>query len=115
MGGLNSLPSRVGTKILLSVTVGEYSILAGHRGICCALMQSLGIGGDDKVDQFLQLRQGPDGIDGTADDFQFGTAVAGTPQQVLRRGSLPPEVQTALGLNQQQFQQIQSLKLKPRI
>ena len=69
-----------------------------------ALVQSLGIGGDDKVDRFLQLRQGPDGIDGTADDFQFGTAVAGTPQPgASRRESLPPEVQTALGLNQQQF------------
>jgi hypothetical protein len=56
--------------------------------------------GDDSVDRFLQLRQGPDGIDGTADDFQF-PATAGT--------SVPPEVQAALGLNPQQFQQIQAL------
>ena len=56
--------------------------------------------GDDSVDRFLQLRRGPDGIDGTPDDFQF-TATAGT--------SVPPEVQAALGLNPQQFQQIQPL------
>ncbi|PYJ04927.1 MAG: hypothetical protein DME39_07870 [Verrucomicrobia bacterium] len=56
--------------------------------------------GDDAVDRFLQLRRGPDGIDGTADDFQFNTT-AGT--------SVPPDVQAALGLNSQQFQQIQAL------
>jgi hypothetical protein len=38
------------------------------RDMLRALVQSLGIGGDDRVDQFLQLRQGPDGIDGTPDD-----------------------------------------------
>jgi len=82
------------------------------RDMLRALVQSLGIGGDDKVDRFLQLRQGPDGTDGTADDFQFGTAAGGTPQGAATAGSLPPEVQTALGFNQQQFQQIQSLNLK---
>ena len=56
--------------------------------------------GEDSVDRFLQLRQGADGIDGTEDDFQF-TATNGT--------SVPPEVQAALGLNPQQFQQIQPL------
>ncbi|MGH7982131.1 MAG: hypothetical protein ACREFF_03170 [Candidatus Udaeobacter sp.] len=56
--------------------------------------------GDDGVDRFLQLRRGPDGIDGTDDDFQF-VATAGT--------SVPPEAQAALGLNPQQFQQIQAL------
>jgi len=56
--------------------------------------------GEDSVDRFLQLRQGPDGIDGTADDFQF-TATNGS--------SVPPEIQAALGLNPQQFQQIHSL------
>jgi hypothetical protein len=60
------------------------------------VLRALGIG-DDFVDRFLQLRQGPDGIDGTEDDFQFNTT--GT--------TVPPEVQGALGLNQQQFQQIQ--------
>ena len=55
---------------------------------------------DDAVDRFLQLRRGPDGIDGTDDDFQF-VATGGT--------SVPPEVQAALGLNPQQFQQIQAL------
>jgi hypothetical protein len=38
------------------------------RDMLRALVQSLGVGGDDRVDQFLQLRQGPDGIDGTVDD-----------------------------------------------
>lgn len=38
------------------------------RDMLRAFVQSLGIGGDDRVDQFLQLRQGPDGIDGTIDD-----------------------------------------------
>ena len=56
--------------------------------------------GDDGVDRFLQLRQGPDGIDGTADDFQFVTTGG---------SSVPPEAQAALGLNPQQFQQIQAL------
>jgi hypothetical protein len=56
--------------------------------------------GEDSVDRFLQLRQGPDGIDGTADDFQF-TATNGT--------SPPQDVLSALGLNQQQSQQIQAL------
>jgi hypothetical protein len=55
------------------------------RDMLRALVQSLGIGGDDRVDQFLQLRQGSDGIDGTADDFQFSSAVGETTQ----RGVLP--------------------------
>jgi type II secretory pathway component PulK len=57
--------------------------------------------GDDVVDRFLQLRRGSDGIDGTADDFQFTKSVT--------TGSVPPEVQTALGLTGEQFQQIASL------
>ena len=80
------------------------------RELLRALVESLGIGGDDRVDQFLQLRQGADGIDGTADDFQFSSAVGVTPRGITA-GSLPPEVQTALGLNQQQLQQIQSLNV----
>src|SRR4029077_2790814 len=63
------------------------------------VLRALGIG-DDFVDRFLQLRQGPDGIDGTADDFQFTTTAA---------TQVPPEVQAALGLNPQQFQQIQAM------
>lgn len=81
------------------------------RELLRALVESLGIGGDDRVDQFLQLRQGPDGIDGTTDDFQFSSTVGGTTQRGITAGSLPPEVQTALGLNQQQLQQIQSLNV----
>jgi hypothetical protein len=50
--------------------------------------------GDDVVDRFLQLRRGSDGIDGTADDPQF-TSLA--------------DIQVALGLNPQQFQQIAGL------
>jgi hypothetical protein len=81
------------------------------RELLRALVESLGIGGDDRVDQFLQLRQGPDGIDGTTDDFQFSSIVGGATQRGITAGSLPPEVQTALGLNQQQLQQIQSLNV----
>jgi Type II secretion system (T2SS), protein K len=49
---------------------------------------------DDLVDRFLQLRQGPDGIDGTADDFPFNNLT---------------DVQTALGFTAEQFQQIAAL------
>jgi general secretion pathway protein K len=45
------------------------------------------------VDRFLQLRQGPDGIDGTEGDMHFKS---------------PQEVQVALGLNQEQFNQLQT-------
>jgi type II secretory pathway component PulK len=55
---------------------------------------------DDGIDRFLQLRRGQDGIDGTDDDFQFVTT-GGT--------TVPPEAVAALGLNSQQFQQIQAL------
>src|SRR5438874_2890608 len=55
--------------------------------------------GDDAVNRFLQLRAGPDGIDGTVDDYPF-TATGGA--------SVPPDVQAALGLNPQQFQQLQA-------
>jgi len=46
------------------------------------------------VDQFLQIRRGPDGIDGTQDDAQFKTL---------------DEVRSALGFSQEQFQQLASL------
>jgi hypothetical protein len=46
------------------------------RDMLRALVQSLGTGGDDRVDQFLQLRRGPDGIDGTADDGQLDIPTA---------------------------------------
>src|SRR6266581_6178723 len=49
---------------------------------------------DDLVDRFLQLRQGRDGIDGTADDFLFNNLT---------------NVQTALGFTAEQFQQIAAL------
>lgn len=43
----------------------------------------------DIVDRFLQLRQGPDGIDGTADDMQFN----GVPDALNRLGVIGPEAQ----------------------
>jgi Type II secretion system (T2SS), protein K len=50
--------------------------------------------GDDVVDRFLELRRGPDGIDGTADDTQFSSLA---------------DIQSVLGLTTEQFQQISSL------
>jgi hypothetical protein len=52
----------------LSNCGGVLDLAWASRDMLRALVQSLGIGGDDRVDQFLQLRQGPDGIDGTPDD-----------------------------------------------
>src|SRR5437868_12136923 len=49
---------------------------------------------DTIVDQFLKVRRGPDGIDGTNDDAQFKSL---------------EEVRSALGLNPEQFQQLASL------
>ena len=49
---------------------------------------------DDFVDRFLQLRRGPDGIDGTVDDAQFRNLA---------------DIQYALGLSQEQFQQLAAL------
>jgi hypothetical protein len=46
------------------------------RDMLRALVQALGTGGDDRVDQFLQLRQGADGVDGTADDGQLDMQIA---------------------------------------
>jgi hypothetical protein len=57
-------------------------------------LRALGIG-DDYVNRFLQLRAGPDGVDGTADDTQFNDA-----QDALTRG---------LGLNREQISQLQNL------
>ncbi|HEY4284953.1 MAG TPA: hypothetical protein VGM62_17960 [Chthoniobacterales bacterium] len=46
------------------------------------------------VDAFLQIRRGPDGVDGTPDDAQFKSL---------------EEVRSALGLTQEQFKQIATL------
>jgi hypothetical protein len=59
--------------------------------------------GDDRVDAFLQLRRGPDGIDGTSDDFPFNAGAAGSPVSVSGGQAVPPEVQAALGLTAQQM------------
>jgi general secretion pathway protein K len=48
----------------------------------------------EMVDRFLQLRQGPDGIDGTEDDTQFQTI---------------EEVRAVLGLTEEQFKQLNGL------
>jgi hypothetical protein len=66
-------------------------------------LRALGIG-DDRVDQFLQLRRGADGIDGTADDLQFGMATSGVAPSGGGCGQLPVEVQNVLGLNLRQPQ-----------
>jgi hypothetical protein len=58
------------------------------------VLRALGIG-DNLVDRFLQLRRGPDGIDGTADDAQFNDL-----NDALTRG---------IGLNPQQIQQTPAL------
>jgi hypothetical protein len=58
------------------------------------VLRALGIG-DDYVDRFLQLRAGPDGVDGTADDTQFISV-----QDALTRG---------LGLNRNQISNLQNL------
>jgi len=49
---------------------------------------------DDLVDRFLQLRRGPDGIDGTADDYPFNNLA---------------DIQSALGFSVEQFQQLAAL------
>jgi hypothetical protein len=60
------------------------------RDMLRAFVQSLGIGGDDRVDQFLQLRQGPDGIDGTIDDGRLDPP---TPFATLGfPGGNPPQI-----------------------
>lgn len=86
--------------------LGQYRIdLAwASRDVLRALSAILPGMSDDRVDRFLQLRRGPDGIDGTADDYQFGGTVQGTASSALAGGSLPPEVLTTL-LNQPQSQQ----------
>jgi hypothetical protein len=80
---------------LTSGLFGQYKIdLAwASRDVLRALSAILPGMSDDKVDRFLQLRRGPDGIDGTADDYQFGVTAqtGGSP--------LPPEVLATLGLN----------------
>jgi hypothetical protein len=49
---------------------------------------------DDFIDRFLQMRRGPDGIDGTADDTPFNNLT---------------DIQAVLGFTAQQFQQIAGL------
>lgn len=87
--------------------LGQYRIdLAwASRDVLRALSAILPGMTDDRVDRFLQLRRGSDGIDGTADDYQFGATAQGPASSALVVGSLPPEVLTTLGLNQQQSQQ----------
>ena len=78
-------------------TCGAIDLASASRDVLRALPGM----GDDAVDRFLQLRQGPDGIDGTEDDFQFPVTSGGT--------QVPPELWAALGLRPQQYAQIQQL------
>jgi hypothetical protein len=50
--------------------------------------------GETRIERFVKYRQGPDGIDGTADDVEFATE---------------GELQAALGLTAQQYQTIGGL------
>src|SRR6266508_300002 len=87
--------------------LGQYRIdLAwASRDLLRALSAILPGMSDDRVDRFLQWRRGSDGIDGNADDYQCGGTAQGPASSALAGGSLPPEVLTTLGLNQQQSQQ----------
>jgi hypothetical protein len=90
----------------LSNCGGVFDVGWASRDMLRALVQSLGIGGDDRVDQFLQLRRGPDGIDGTADDGQLDKQLAlrtlgfpnGQPPQAQspQGTSLNPDFKTTL-------------------
>ena len=62
------------------------------------VLRALGIG-DDVVDRFLQMRRGPDGIDGTPDDAQFSSLA---------------DVQMGLGIRPEQFQQIAAGQFQTR-
>jgi len=73
------------------INCGQIDLASASRDVLRALP---GLG-DDAVDRFLQLRQGADGIDGTADDTPFNDV-----RDALTRG---------LGLNNQQITQIQAL------
>jgi hypothetical protein len=60
------------------------------------VLRALGLG-DDRVDAFLQLRRGPDGIDGTADDAQLNQATAfATLGLNLPQGQQPPALAKGL-------------------
>jgi general secretion pathway protein K len=71
-------------------SAGPLDLLWASRDVLLALPGMT----DALVDQFLQVRRGPDGVDGTQDDAQFKTL---------------DEVRSALGFTQEQFQQIQTL------
>ncbi len=59
--------------VLPLYALGQYQIdLAwASRDVLRALVGIFPGMSDDKVDRFLQLRRGPDGIDGTADDLSI--------------------------------------------
>jgi hypothetical protein len=108
--GWEEFTSRPGWDEDLTVLLGgcqQISLAWASRDVLRALEI-----GDDKVDRFLQLRGGSDGIDGTADDFQFGTAVGGTTQRGItatNAGSMPAEAQTTLGLTPEWLSKYQNL------
>lgn len=70
----------------------DFTVVDGTGAIDLAwasrdVLLALGLS-EPMVDQFLQVRAGPDGIEGTDDDAEFKT---------------PADVQNALGLNEEQF------------
>jgi len=75
--------------ILLSTAPGR-SIPCGHRVTSCFRYPHV----EGLVDRFLQLRRGPDQIDGTADDLQFKSL---------------DELRLALGFSVEQFKQLATL------
>jgi hypothetical protein len=56
------------TDFTVAQGCGAIDAAYASRDVLRALLAAFGGAGDDRVDAFLQLRQGPDGIDGTADD-----------------------------------------------
>ncbi|PWT82459.1 MAG: hypothetical protein C5B58_08185 [Acidobacteria bacterium] len=91
----------------------DFTVVGGCGTIALAwasrdVLRALEIG-DDRVDRFLQLRRGSDGIDGTADDLHFGAAIGGKIQGGTTGGSMPPEVQATLGLTPEWFSKYQNL------
>ena len=78
------------TDLTLSTPDGKVDINSASRDVLLALPGFT----EPVADRFLQLRRGPDDIEGTEDDVVFAT---------------PQEVQIALGFRQDQFNQLASL------
>jgi type II secretory pathway component PulK len=90
--GWADLTSKPGWDRDFTVTqaCGTIDVAYASRDVLRAVLAAFGGSGDDRVDAFLQLRQGPDGIDGTADD---GVIDSSTVLPML--GIQPPQTQAA--------------------